>query len=340
MRILDWLFSDDDEATGSTVAPALIDQRIEQVVRIVNPRLKLVAGYRRRLAPAVREAILYCRKFEAQIPATIEASAAVWAESPTLRALFATARDIPAVFSRSRAVQDFFERTPGADRVWATLRFLPREETRFGMRFHGDVVQHDVLRTCVSFVDKKVVLPSGCEHDARIEIRRRAFKFLLTEALEQIASLQIQRKDLTEERSIRQTRLLILKGQRVGLEAMLDGDSDVVEKIADVERKLSENERALAALPSAGATLEYVIERLQHVLTHGADYIQIKMVKLRLDQMNVLVPAGSGEASVEIVLPKVLVKRAPVVSLLACSFPRDELIRPGNLLHEAQRLLG
>ena len=41
MGILDWLFTSSDEASGSTVEPAVIDQRIEQVVRIVNPRLKL-----------------------------------------------------------------------------------------------------------------------------------------------------------------------------------------------------------------------------------------------------------------------------------------------------------
>lgn len=192
----------------------------------------------------------------------------------------------------------------------------------------------------MSFADKKVVLPSGCEHDARIEMRRRAFKFLVTEALEQIASLDIQRRDLAAERSIRRTRLMILKGQRGGLEAMLDGGGGVTEKIAEAERNLSENERALAALPSTGKTLEYIIERLKDVLTHGSDYIRIEMVKLRLDQMNVVVPEGSGEAPVEIVLPKVLVKRAPVVNLLACSFPRDEFVRRGSLLNEAQRLLG
>ena len=52
-----------------------------------------------------------------------------------------------------------------------------------------------------------------------------------------------------------------------------------------------------------------------------------------------LVPEGTGEAAVEIVLPKVVVKSAPVVNLLACSFPRAELIRCRSLLHEAGRLL-
>jgi len=340
MGILDWLFSGNDEATGSTVDPALIEQRIEQVVRIINPRLKLVADYRRRLAPAVEQAILYCRELEARLPPAIKASATVWSESPTLRALFATARDIPGVFSRSRAVQDFFAARPDADQVWATLRFLCRETTGFGVAADGGVVRHDVVRTCVSFIEKKIVLPSGCEHDARIEIRRRIFKFLLTEALQQITTVDMERKHLREQCSMLQTRLMILKGQRVGLEAMLEDGDGARQKIEDVKQKLTENERALAAFPSAGKTLEEVIGRVQDVLMHGSDYIRIEMVKLRLDQMNVLAPAGAGESATEIVLPKVVVKSAPVVNLITCSFPRGEFIRGKSLLREAEQLLG
>lgn len=108
MGILDWLFGGSDDETGSTVAPAVMDQRIEQVVQIVNPRLKLVTGYRRKLAPVVEQAVLYCRQIEAQILPSLEISAAVWSENPVLRAMFATADDVPAVFSRCREIQDFF----------------------------------------------------------------------------------------------------------------------------------------------------------------------------------------------------------------------------------------
>ena len=177
MGILDWLFTSSDEATGSTVDPAVVDQRIEQVVRIVNPRLKLVPGYHRKLAPAVVRAVLYCRELEAQIPPAIEASASVWSASPTLRALFATAQDIPAVFSRSVQVQDFFSATPGADQVWATLRFLGREREGFGVAVQGDVVRYDGARTAVSFEDKKEMCirdrsRSACAFRSRRDGRR------------------------------------------------------------------------------------------------------------------------------------------------------------------------
>jgi hypothetical protein len=340
MGILDWLLGGSDEASGSNVDRAIIDQRIEQVVTVVDPRLKLVSGYHRKLAPAVEQAVLYCRELEARIPPVIETSAATWSGSPVLRALFATAQDVPAVFSRSTEVQQFFADSPGAEQTWAMLRFVRREEKGFGVAVHGDVVQHDVPRTSVSFGDKAAMFPCACEHDARIGIRRRAFKFLVTQALEEIASVDTQRADRREQHSMLKTRLAILKGQRAGLEAMLGNGEGTSDKIEEVERKLAENEQSLAKFPGVGETLDYAVDRVQSVLSHGPDYLQVTTVKLRLDQLNVLVPEGSPEPATEIVLPEVMVKGEPVIHLLACRFARSDLIQRRQLLDEAQRLLG
>lgn len=340
MGILDWLFGGNDDATGSRVDQSAIDHRIEQVVSIVDPRLKLVDGYRGKLAKPVEQAILYCRELEAPIPSVGTMSAAAWSENPLLRALFATAQDVPAVFSRSAEVQDFFAGKPDAEEVWAVLRFRRQEEKGFGVAVHGDVVQHDVARTAVSFGEKKVVVPCACEHDARVEIRRRAFKFLVTQALEQISSVNTRRKDLMEQRSMLQARLRILKGQRAGLESMLGNGNGAVEKIDEVERKLAENEGSLAKFPGAGETLDYVMKRVRAVLNHASDYIQVRLVSVRLDQMNIVVPEGSLDTAIDIVLPEVLVKRTPQINVLVCRFPRSELIRRESLIDEAQRMLG
>ncbi|HQR53372.1 MAG TPA: hypothetical protein PLZ79_08875 [Burkholderiales bacterium] len=339
MGLLDWLLGVNDEATGGEVSADILEQRTEQVVAMVDPRLKLVPGYQRKLAPSVEHSVLYCRELEAQLPPVIETSAAAWPGNPLLRALFATAQDIPSIFSRSPEVQQFFVDSPGAEETWAMLRFVRSEEKGFGVAVHGSVVQHDVPRTSVSFGDKAVVFPCTSEHEARIGIRRRAFKFLVTQALEQIASVDTQRTDLREQHSMLRARLSILKGQRVGLEAMLGNGEATSDKIEEVERKLAENEQSLAKFPGVGEGLEYAIGRVQDVLSHASDYLQVRTVKFRLDQMNVLVPDGSAEPATEIALPEVLVRGKPVINLLACRFARRDLIRRGQLLDEAQRLL-
>ena len=340
MGILDWLFGGSDDETGSTVDPAVIDQRIEQVVQIVNPHLKLVTGYHSKLAPVVEQAVLYCRQIEARILPSLEMSAAAWSENPLLRALFATANDVPAVFSRCTEVQDFFEASPGAQEVWASLRFRRQEEQVFGLAVQDGIVQHDVAQTSVSFVEQNVLQPRASEYEARLEIRRRAFKFLVTQALEQIASVNTRRKDLIEQRAILRARLSMLKGQRVGLESMLESGSGAVDKIENLERKLAANESSLAEFPGAAETLDYVMKRVRSVLTHAAGYLEVRPVSLRLDQMNILVPEIASTAASEIVLPEVLVKHVPQIHLVVGRFPRSELIRRESLFDEAQRLLG
>lgn len=340
MRILDWLFGGNDDDNGSTVAPAVIEQRIEQVVQIVNPHLKHVAGYQRKLAPVVEQAVLYCRQIEARILPSLEMSAAAWSGSPLLRALFATADDVPALFSRCTEIQDFFAESPGAEEVWASLSFRRQELQGFGLAVQDDAVRHDVAQTSVSFVDKKVLQPRASEYDTRIEIRRRAFKFLVTLALEQIASVNTRRKDLIEQRAMLQARLSMFKGQRAGIGSMFEGGIDTVGKIEELERGLAENERSLAECPGTGDTLDYVMKRVRSVLTHAAGYLEVRPVGLRLDHANILVAQGSSDAATEIVLPEVLVRHVPQIHVLVGRFPRSELIRRERLFDEARRLLG
>ena len=340
MGILQWLFGGDDEATDSRVDDAVIDHRIEQIVNMIDPRLKLVTGYRGKLAEAVTQAVLYCRELEAKIPASITASAAAWPDSPLLRALFATAPDVPTIFSRSGAVQEFFEATPGADAAYAGVRFVIREEQRFGMRVQGEVVQRDVAQTAVSFGDKKVPLAVTTEREIRTEIRRRAFKFLITEALDQITSANTRREDLTINRTMLKARLDMLRRHRGSMESVLEDGSEIDTKVEALEELLALNARSLAEFPTAEQTLEYILKRVKAVLTHGAQYIQVKPVTLRLDPMNIVVPAGAAEPANEIVLPEVSVKGKPSLSLIVACFPRGELIPRASLADEARRLLG
>ena len=77
-------------------------------------------------------------------------------------------------------------------------------------------------------------------------------------------------------------RLSILKGQRIGLEAALGNGEAASDKIEEVERKLAENEQSLAKFPGVGEGLEYAMGRVQDVLSHASDYLQVRTVKLRL----------------------------------------------------------
>ena len=95
-----------------------------------------------------------------------------------------------------------------------------------------------------------------------------------------------------------------------------------------------------AEFPGAAETLDYVMKRARSVLTHAADHIEVRPVRLRLDHMNILLPQNAGTAATEIVLPEILVKRVPQIHVVVGRFPRSELIRRDRLFDEARRMLG
>lgn len=340
MGILDWFLGRTGDESAAKEDDALVARATEHVVRMVDPRIKLLPGYEKKLRGAIEHAIGFCREFGDRMPPGVPMDATAWNADPLVRALFATAADVSPVFSRSPEVQDFFAATPGADRVFAVLRVMRREERGFGMQLQGEVVQQDVAQTAVNFSEKRVVLPSATEEGVRREIMRRVFQFLTTEALEQISSADTRRKDLKEQRSALQTRLAILHRHGAGLESVLERDSGVAAKVEDMEQQLAESERALGELPTAGQTLEYCVDRVKAVLFHPEQYLDMQPVAMRLNAMNILVTGTSTENTYEISLPELRVRGKPALDALIASFPHNQLISRGSLMDQASRQLG
>ena len=135
-------------------APA-IRQAIERAVEIVDPILKTVSGYERKLAPAVSHALGYCELLAADIPGPIEINARAFSADPLVHALFAAPRDIGDMLGKSRELREFLA-DPGqcqADEFFALLGMRQREKTMMGIALQGGVLQNDVPQRLLYFAD-------------------------------------------------------------------------------------------------------------------------------------------------------------------------------------------
>jgi hypothetical protein len=135
-------------------APA-IRQAIERAVEIVDPILKTVSGYERKLAPAVSHALGYCEQLAADIPGPIEINARAFSADPLVHALFAAPRDIGDMLGKSRELREFLA-DPGqcqADEFFALLGMRQREKTMMGIALQGGVLQNDVPQRLLYFAD-------------------------------------------------------------------------------------------------------------------------------------------------------------------------------------------
>lgn len=130
---------------GPRPAPeAAVREAIGRALDAVDPRLKAVPDYERRLAPAVSHALRHCEALADEMPGPVEIGVRAFGADPLVHAMFATAGDIADMLGRSRAVREFLADPDNIAReeFFALLGMRHREKTATGLALNGDVVQH------------------------------------------------------------------------------------------------------------------------------------------------------------------------------------------------------
>jgi hypothetical protein len=141
---------------GSRPAPdAATAQAIERAVEAVDPLLRTVSGYERKLAPVVGSALRYCEELAANVPGPIEINPRAFSADPLVHAIFAAPGDIGEMLGKSRELREFIA-DPGqcqADEFFALLGMRQREKTMMGIALQGGVLQNDVPQRLLYFAD-------------------------------------------------------------------------------------------------------------------------------------------------------------------------------------------
>lgn len=183
---------------GPPSAPdAVTAQAIERAVEGVDPLLKTVSGYERKLAPSVRRALEYCEELAAGIPGPVEINAGAFGSDPLVHALFAGPDGIAEMLGKSRELREFLA-DPGqcpADEFFALLGMRQREKTVMGMALHGDVVQNDVPQRLLYFADHTLGELGGDHAATRQRLRAAAFDGLVRGFAHCVAELRQERQD-------------------------------------------------------------------------------------------------------------------------------------------------
>jgi len=343
MGVFDWWRGRKEQLDADVVSKALIGEATDLVVKIANPRLVLVRRYRERLAGPIERMIVYLREGDRVLLPAREASAAVWAGDPVLRAFFARPDELVRAFSRSIELRRFFDSAPERTEAHAVLGMALREQRVLGTRLHGEVVQHDVMQTTVSFADYRVGIVAATEPELRREIGRRVLEQLALRALERVHSIEDHGRDLEEHRALLKSRQMLLQQGAAGMKAVVgDNPRPREEELHKIEAMLEENERDLKAPGIGPGALERELEVLVETLTHASEGLKISSKRLRLDSMNNLVEADSPEQGREIEFNVFEIAGSPPIHRVGAlvRFSRAELMSRESLLREAEQSLG
>jgi len=306
---------------------------IEHVVDQINPKLRAVSGYRKKLKPAVERSLAYSARLVEQLPAAVEVNGKAWSTDPTVRAFFSGVGDLQRVYSRSDEVHEYFDRHADQESCYALLSMLCRERSVLGMEMHGDVMRRDVRQTSVSFTDHRVVKPASSQDALRKELEQRAFEALVTYALECITELVSSRSSLQEQRQLLDMQLRLAHAKRASLTPLLEGKGGEVIDIEALRVQHQQAGEALEQLRASLTTLEDYIERISEVLGDPQAHLRVGRVSMRLSKMNIkLEGAASAEDGHQLELTEVSLGENLKRILLITRFPRDELLARQDFL--------
>lgn len=340
MGLLDWLWQrgGNDQAAADE---ARVAEAIETAVRGVDPRIRLVSGYRERLEPAVGTALAYCDELIAALPDPLDASAAGWSADPTMRAFLARADDLRGVLARSPEVGEFVAnaRYADAETIFAVLTMVREQRMVLGTALVGDALRADVMQETVSFSAHRVGAPRSTEERLRAELESRAYEHLVIEALAQICSDQALADE--PQRGLLAARLQLMRGARGGLDGLFVAPQESQAKFRLLREELAATEGQVEAGHGGIGRFDDYLERVIGVLANPDRVVGVERVGLWLDAMNIVRAAGSAGAAEVCVTEITNRAHEPSTRTVALiRFPRNAVPPRGIAWDEAARLLG
>jgi hypothetical protein len=196
MGLFDWL---KPPPPIDTATQALI----ERAVVTVDPLIKQVGGYERKLLPAVQHAINYCDDIAARIPGPFEISRAAFAADPMVHALFGSADHIEEMLARSQCVRDhLLELSLATGQCCALLGMRHREKSGFGVELTGEIVRMDVPQKTLYFSDHTLAEPSRDVAAARRRLSKLLYDGFLKGFAAHVDEVRTERDGLHRDQAI------------------------------------------------------------------------------------------------------------------------------------------
>ena len=182
---------------------SLIREAVERAVDATDSQVRAVSGYKKKLRPAILQAIDHVVALVEGLPPPMPVSLGTSDEHLPIKSFFISAIHMKKFFAEDPNLAEFM-RGPGGSspQIIALLAMEKQEKTIFGAALSGDIVIRDVPQVTVSFDGHRLLDPSANEGETRRLLKRRAYDHLLSLALRRLTSLKDVRTNLERRREL------------------------------------------------------------------------------------------------------------------------------------------
>jgi hypothetical protein len=325
----------------ATPDAALVEAATERAIDGTDPRLRALGNYRKRLRKPVEEAARHIIALVDDLPPAVEISRRAYGTDPRLRAFFVSSEHLQEVLGDMKTVRDFLQgaSAPPPDAIFGLLTLTWKERTVLGSEQHGEIARRDVKQQAVSFFDHRFVSTAATEADARWEMKKRGYDYLLKVALERILATRGKRQDLKRERQLLNKKLEAMKAGDWGLEGLFAPDEAQAGNPAELEQQIAAVEKDLLEIGGDSESLQRSLDELAQVLDQPTHWLSRRELSMRLNYMGIRVAEDAAEASSRFDLIELYSASGVHRILLPGYIPRSELPERPDFFKAAQRYL-
>lgn len=340
-RVVGTLFGGGAPGVDNEADRQLVADTIEAVVDVVEPRVRLNAGYRGKLEGGIRATIAYMREIAREGLDPILLARPAWNDDPCLNAVFARADDVPACLGGSKELRAFFEAPANREvqEACALLVMKKEERTVFAPRFQGDKLEQDIAQVTVSFSGHKVIAPTASLEDTRREIGKRIMQRLSQVALARIIALDAKATELAEHKGYLAARMRLLNLARDGMEGIVKDPATIRQEMKEVEQEMKQTVEGYIDAKSSLATLDGYIRQIDEVFSHPDQHLTLTRTPLRVNRMGFKSDDASSGPVNDLNLVELSIGENLRIAIAIVRCPRSELPPKEDLLANAERYL-
>lgn len=335
------LFAATPPEAGATVDPELVKMGVEAVVDAVDPRLRTMSGYSKKMAPAIARTIAHLIELGRLLPQPIALSRSAWAQEGLLNVVFATADDVPALLGGSQELRAFFAdpQNAGATEAHALLGMLKTEREVFGPAIVEGSLRQDVAQTTVSFSHHRLLCAAADAALCRRETGVRLLRRLAELALKRITALEELATELEQRKAVLGAKLRMLHLRRNGLEQIARDPGDLTSQIASMEHELKTTVDDYVETRTSLHTLQTRLYHIEAVFGAPAEHLKLERVPLRVSRLGYKVAAGSDEPAFDLTLNELTMGDGQKGVIAFVRVPRAEMPSAESLAARGRRAL-
>lgn len=261
-----------------------IKKEINAVAERVDPSIKSVRGYKKRLLPVLKRCHSHCKDIVGQIPGPIVLDSAHYSSSPLIKAAFSDHKEVAALLERVDEEQ-LASHDQDQTRV-ALLTMTHSEKEFFGTSREGQMLVADARLTSVTFSDHKVVGIATSLGESHQRLEKVIFDVIIESAANELRERRADLGTLLEQRDKLRVMSKMFGEPSEPESRVTEGERET--KIDKVKGYLEETESSLSAAREDAETAGDRLDFLVDFLSKPEAVMDIQISSLRLDWSNVL----------------------------------------------------